>query len=109
MALMTSGLAEGGSGADTFVLSGSLKGGSIYGGAAGGSGDGADLMSIAGGISAGAVYGNQGDDSLVVFAIPRRQPSLVVQVMTPSPSVVLPHPLLMKVVLMQTPCLLVAL
>ena len=54
--LMTSGLAEGGSGADTFVLSGSLKGGSIYGGAAGGSGDGADLMSIAGGISAGAVW-----------------------------------------------------
>ena len=68
MALMTSGLAEGGSGADTFVLSGSLKGGSIYGGAAGASSDGADLMSIAGGISAGAVYGNQGNDSLVVSA-----------------------------------------
>ena len=32
MALMTSGMAEGGSGADTFILSGSLKGGSIYGG-----------------------------------------------------------------------------
>ena len=59
-------LAEGGSGADTFLLSGSLKGGSIYGGGTGVSSDGADLMSIASGISAGAVYGNQGDDSLVV-------------------------------------------
>ena len=64
---MTSGLAEGGSGADTFLLSGSLKGGSIYGGAAGASSDGADLMSIAGGISAGAVYGNQGNDSLLLL------------------------------------------
>ena len=79
MALMTSGLAEGGSGADTFVLSGSLKGASLYGGSAGSS-DGNDLMSVAGGISAGAVYGNKGDDSLVVLLerLLRRHPSLVV-------------------------------
>ena len=65
MALMTSGLAEGGSGADTFILSGSLKAAAfwrrlyIF--------DGGDLMSVAGGISAGAAW-QSGNDSVVVAA-----------------------------------------
>ena len=81
MALMTSGLAEGGSGADTFVLSGSLKGGTIYGGGVGVSSDGADLVSIAAGISSGAVYGNTMTRWLF-SRMPRSHPSLVVAVMT---------------------------
>ena len=73
------------SGADTFRLSDSLKGASLYGG------DGGDLMSVAGGISAGAVYGNTGDDSFVLQASTKPL-YLVVQVMTPRPSTELSHP-----------------
>ena len=92
MALMTSGLAEGGSGADTFILSSSLKGGSIYGGTAGASGDGGRLDEYCQWYFRWCGVWHQGNDSVVVGAGNATKATvLVVQVMTPSPSVVLLH------------------
>ena len=72
---LSSGLLEGGDGADSFILadvtSSTVKGG-----------EGDDLVSASGLISAGALYGNSGNDSFEVGGAVTSTSVLVVKVMT---------------------------